>query len=114
MFSTYDRWKTTPPDDYYYSSEDDHDDEPGEYDCYHEGYEGDILTGVATCWRCGHRWHMTQDEIEVEYDLLRAMAEEARPWNRFKRWVSDRIDAIGWAFRRRRAPAREIDDEIPF
>lgn len=44
--------------------------------CDHEDFDRDILTGSATCWRCGYRWHMTSDEIDrlqkaqAEYDEL--------------------------------------------
>ena len=45
--------------------EDSEDDEP-EDECDHEEYEADILTGVATCGMCGHRWHQTPQDIERE------------------------------------------------
>lgn len=28
----------------------------GEDECPHEEYEADILTGIAACDMCGHRW----------------------------------------------------------
>lgn len=52
---------------------DDDDDGP---ECDHEDYEADILTGMATCGRCNHRWIQTPAEIErerihaAEYDKL--------------------------------------------
>lgn len=45
-------------------------------DCDHEDYEADILTGLATCGKCNHRWMQTPAEIErervhaAEYDKM--------------------------------------------
>ena len=41
-------------------------DDELEDECDHEEYEADILTGVATCGMCGHRWHQTPQDIERE------------------------------------------------
>ena len=80
------------PEDY----EDDLEDE-----CFHEDYEIDNLTGIASCI-CGHRWMLTAEdfqrlhEMQVEYDhqMAKWEAEEPEP------------DV---------ASDREItDDEIPF
>ncbi len=42
-------------------------DEPADCDC--DDYEADILTGVATCWRCGNRWHMSSDELKANLKI---------------------------------------------
>lgn len=42
------------------------DDESEDLDCWHEGYDADILTGEAWCWRCQHKWIMTCEEINRE------------------------------------------------
>lgn len=33
------------------------------WDCDHEDYELDILTGRATCTMCNHRWFMSDEEL---------------------------------------------------
>ena len=55
-------------------------DDPYDYDddledeCFHDEYEIDILTGIASCDYCGLRWMLTreqferQQELQVEYD----------------------------------------------
>lgn len=55
-------------------------------DCDHDGYERDILTGVATCYQCGARWSMSSDEFkrslaaQAAYDIMVAeMEDEACP-----------------------------------
>lgn len=37
-----------------------------EDDCDHENFDGDILTGRAMCYRCGHAWWMSSDEMKAE------------------------------------------------
>lgn len=107
----YDRWKLASPDDYY-------DDEP-EDECEHEEYESDILTGRASCDRCGHTWFLSDDEIANEIERIRAydewQAEQERPWNRFKRWLNS-TSLAAWVRRRRfdREMASNFDDEVPF
>lgn len=46
-----------------------------EDDCDHDDYEVDILTGRATCNRCGHRWFQTLEEMEREARRKDAYAE---------------------------------------
>ncbi|MBX5089393.1 hypothetical protein [Rhizobium lentis] len=53
-------------DDDEYDSYWDYDD--GDFDCDHEGYDIDILTGVAWCWRCQHKWFVTHEEITREIE----------------------------------------------
>ena len=43
-------------------------DDP-EDECYHEDYEIDILTGIASCDGCGHRWMLTAKDFEREHEL---------------------------------------------
>jgi hypothetical protein len=107
----YDAWKTREPD---YG-----DDEP-EDDCYHEDYEADILTGRATCNRCGHAWWQTKEELEAEQRReaeYQIWVEEqhrrerwewlARPWRWF--WYRALLP-----FSPRKAVSVLRDDEIPF
>ena len=48
------------------------DDELADEHCDHEDYDADILTGLASCGRCGARWVQTKEEIERQ---LRAQAD---------------------------------------
>lgn len=47
---------------------DSNDPYPGEDgpECDHLDYEADILTGIAACPDCGHRWVQSAGEIERE------------------------------------------------
>lgn len=97
--------------------DDEYDDDPDP--CDHEEYEIDILDGRARCDRCGERWHATQEQIEAEIERIRLYQEweeeQRRPWNRFKEWARDRIDALAfWRRWRKLRPQASIDDEIPF
>ncbi|KAA0684575.1 hypothetical protein DTW90_36155 [Neorhizobium sp. P12A] len=51
-----------------------------DFDCYHENYDADILTGEAWCSRCQHKWIMTSEEItrEIEFqaEYMRCIEEE--------------------------------------
>lgn len=98
-------------------------DGPGESDydepCDHEDYDGDAIGGRAICYRCGHAWCMTAEEIAREH---RHWAEYAQwedeqyrrerwerllaPWH----WLRDRISGLF----RRKQHAGVLDDEIPF
>lgn len=87
-----------------------YDEEP-ECDCL--DYEADILTGIATCTDCGHRWHQTAAEIErerqnqIEYDQMCA------EWEREQRSLRNRFR--GLIIRVRSWFAKPLpDDEIPF
>jgi hypothetical protein len=97
---------------------DHYDDDPREDDCDHDDYESDILTGDATCYRCGHRWIMTANEIYAEIERIRRyddwLREQERPWNRFKEWVVQKVCATFRLLRRLWSPRKGSDDEIPF
>ena len=99
----------TPEDDVFLI-EDDFDEDDG---CDHDDYDADILTGRAMCHRCGHAWWQTAGEIEREARHQAAyqewVAEQERPWNRFKEWLS----GFRPRFRRRTSVSLQ-DDEIPF
>lgn len=56
------------PTDYFYDV-DDHD-----ATCDHEDYEVDILTGRASCWRCGETWWLSSDELKEELRLAAELA----------------------------------------
>jgi hypothetical protein len=56
-------------------------DEP-EDECIHEEYEADILTGIASCDMCGHRWTLTDRQIEAESERIAAYEKEEAYWNR--------------------------------
>jgi hypothetical protein len=108
---SYDDWKLASP----------YDDEP-EDDCDHTDYESDILTGIASCDRCGHRWMQSLEEIEAEHRRISAYQEYEERENR-RQWWSDLfynvrhpLQAIHWQMQKRgwlRRPA-VTDDEIPF
>jgi hypothetical protein len=51
-------------------------------ECDHEDYDADILTGLATCGRCGHRWTQTAEEIAREREAeiaFEAAMSKGRP-----------------------------------
>jgi hypothetical protein len=52
-----------------------YDDRDDDLDCWHEGYDADILTGEAWCWRCQHKWIMTTKEIAGEIEFQREYLE---------------------------------------
>jgi len=103
---------------YGYIDQDDDDDEL----CDHEDYETDMLEGRCRCYRCGHSWYASTEDIDRE---LRFQSEYAEAMEREDRrqWWSD----LWWAVRhplaqihwelskrgwfRKSAPT---DDEIPF
>ena len=105
----YDAWKTREPDDYY-------DDDPDPECCGHEDYDADILTGRATCHRCGHVWWQTPEEIAAEVERIRRYdeltRERERPWARFNEWARGLWSSIRCRWRIRRAA--EVNDEVPF
>ena len=97
----------------YFDDTDFRDDDPDLECCDHDDSELDILTGRASCYRCGHRWRATADEIESrsaqEHAYAEWVAEQERPWNRFREWFSD-----VWSSLKRRVRRSPADDEIPF
>lgn len=93
--------------------DDGYDDEPREDDCDHEDYEADILTGEATCHRCGHIWTQTPEEIEAEIDRQRAYSEYEDRENR-RQWWRDLWERIRSFFPRRKRTSTISDDGIPF
>lgn len=105
---TYDQWKTRSPDDDYWD-----DDDPREDDCDHDDYEADILTGIAMCHRCGHRWMQTNEEIAREIEHQAEYQRMQDRWNR-EQWWRDRWEWIRSFFPQRRQKAAEMNDEIPF
>lgn len=88
------------------------DDDRDEPECDHEDAEIDILDGCARC-HCGHSWYVTTAELEREHERIVAydkwVAEQERPWNRFKEWLR-----AHWPRLPTWRKAREPDDGIPF
>lgn len=76
---------------------DDADDGP---ECDHEDYEADILTGIATCGRCNHRWMQTADEIKRERRHAVEYEKRCAEWDRERANVASQLPPTG--------------DEIPF
>lgn len=59
--------------------EDDFDD----FDiCDHEDYDADILTGYATCARCGEKWIQTAEELKREREAQAAWDRQCEEWER--------------------------------
>lgn len=86
------------PDEFY---ADDRDDDA---DCWHEEY--DIgWEGSAMCLRCGHMWWATKEQMEAQQEHERQyqewVAQQERPWFRFKEWVGRRVSSWRWKRRRR-------------
>lgn len=77
------------------------DDGP-EVGCDHEDYDADILTGVATCGLCGHRWTQTAAEIERERQAQVAYDKQCEQWERQTAPPLDKSDPSAF------------DDELPF
>lgn len=105
-------------DDYPPGYADDDDDDPDPETCDHEEHEVDIITGRATCWRCGESWFQTDEEIAAEIERITAydhwQRQQERPWYRFREWIGALVGA--WRARLRRMRRRTVpdDDEIPF
>jgi hypothetical protein len=57
----------------------DEDYEDYDYDeddpCDHDEYDVDILTGRAHCWRCGHAWWLSSQELRAELKFQCEAAE---------------------------------------
>lgn len=49
-------------------------------ECDHMDYEADILTGIATCPACGHRWTQSAEEIERERQAQIAYDKRCAEW----------------------------------
>lgn len=83
-----------------------------DYPCDHEDYEADILTGIATCDHCGHRWMQTHEEVEREIRHI-ARYQEWQDREVRRQWWRDLRD---WflAFIPRRKRTIVSDDDIPF
>jgi len=60
--------------------EDDYMDAFLEDDCFHEDYEADILTGIATCPRCGYRWMLTSQQREQELAAHKSWEKMCVAW----------------------------------
>lgn len=76
--------------------------------CDHEDYESDILTGVASCGRCGHRWHQTPEEIQREREAQAAFDEAC------DKWEMEICPPRAWELHTDHTPADKDDDELPF
>jgi hypothetical protein len=101
-------------DPYEFEEYEDWDDDQRQDDCDHNDYEADILTGEATCWRCGFRWMQSSEEIAAEcqriaeYQEYCERDERRAKWRQVSAWFHNLIPA-----RRRRI--RQVNDEdIPF
>lgn len=58
-------------DDDLWLEDDDYDDDP----CDHDDHDTDILSGRATCYRCGESWWMSAAELKREIGLLAQVYE---------------------------------------
>lgn len=100
---TYDQWKCTDPREY----------EPEPEECPCENFDID-WSGYATCDSCGRGWFASPEECEAqrrhEEEYAKWVAEQERPWNRFKEWLHAHMPR--WP--RFLARPASGDDEIPF
>jgi hypothetical protein len=46
-------------------------EDDGDFDCDHDAYDVDILTGRAECQMCGHRWFLDEAEWKRYEERLR-------------------------------------------
>ena len=116
---TYDQWKTRDPNDRAYY--DDYEEyEPDFERCDHDDYDADILTGRATCYRCGHSWYQTTEEINAAIERQREYSEWEERENRREFWRKLTLPVRWPIFRllERVWPRKSLsvltDDEIPF
>lgn len=80
----------------------DYDDAP-EDECYHEEYDVDILTGMATCTYCGHRWMLSQEDFEKMHQAQVEWDKQVEQW-----------EAEGLNVNEPSSDKVISDDEIPF
>jgi uncharacterized protein YbaR (Trm112 family) len=83
-------------------------------DCDHTDYEADILSGIAMCPDCGHRWMQTAAEIERERQAQIAYDAMIEAAEREERSLIGRAKRLVYRVRQwwhRPAPPA---DEIPF
>ena len=60
------------------SDQDEYEDEYDGFDddfCDHDDRDVDILTGRATCYRCGESWWMTDEQLRQEIRLAAEIYE---------------------------------------
>ncbi|MCC6775609.1 MAG: hypothetical protein IT537_03075 [Hyphomicrobiales bacterium] len=99
-------------DDYYLDDPDYDDDDPDPECCWHKEYDADF-NGRATCYRCGHVWYLTREEMAAEAQRQADYIDALERQERRDRWLGwwDRL--VSWLrpSRWRTSPA---DDEIPF
>jgi hypothetical protein len=72
--------------------------------CDHEDYDADILTGRAMCYRCGHAWYQTSEEIAQQEQLERDYAVWCEQEYRIER-LSQHWWGRAWLAVKRRASA---------
>lgn len=115
---TYDQWKTDPDPYGHYSY--DYEHEEPEDECAHEYYERDILTGLATCENCDHRWYLSNEQVradmarETEYAKWQRRERRREYWRDLTypiRFRTYRLLSRIWP---RKACSVLVDDEIPF
>lgn len=78
--------------------------------CDHDYWDSDILTGMATCERCGERRMLSNEEMQAQAEHEAAYQRLEAQWNRW-RWWRDLKDWLRSIAPRQRAVS---DDEIPF
>lgn len=83
------------------------DDGRPQDECDHEDYAADILTGVATCDVCGHRWDQTAADLKREREAQIAYDNYCAEWE--KRNPGAPRDLVGT-----RPTSGPYDDELPF
>lgn len=91
---------------------DDREDDP----CDHDDYDADLLSGRCHCWRCGHSWYATAEQLDAqlrwESEYHEAMEREYR--REWWRTLPARLWAKAWEPFRRKPPMPADDPEIPF
>ncbi|NEV75619.1 hypothetical protein DYI24_00815 [Rhodopseudomonas sp. BR0C11] len=82
--------------------------------CDHEGYDVDIISGRAFCWRCGEAWSVSDEELRRHAEAMAEYAEWEERENR-RQWWRDLWNGLTTPIRkftRRLSP--DADDGIPF
>lgn len=99
-------------DQYGYIDDSDDDDF-----CDHDDYDTDLLNGKCQCYRCGHSWYATTEQIDRELRFQSEYAEAMEREYRREWWTTLPARILGKLmspFQRWHDRRLPDDDGIPF